>query len=176
MPCYLSPPRCGAVADGGAGSRGRRAGRRELTPLIRLSAFEGTQLPTATRCRWTPTGGTGFDKIGCTVRQPVGVVVAITPFDFPSRLVLHKIGPAPAAGNAGVLKPARSTPLTALALAACFVDAGLPEGVLSVLTVPGRLARRPAPDPPGRKVSFSGLTGIGERIAARTGVSGTPPT
>ena len=120
--------------------------------------------------------GTGFDKIGCTVRQPVGVVVAITPFDFPSRLVLHKIGPAPAAGNAGVLKPARSTPLTALALAACFVDAGLPEGVLSVLTVPGRLARRPAPDPPGRKVSFSGLTGIGERIAARTGVSGTPPT
>ena len=63
--------------------------------------------------------------------------MAITPFNFPSLLVLHKIAPALAAGNAVILKPARNTPLTALALAACFVDAGLPEGVLSVLTGPG---------------------------------------
>ena len=71
------------------------------------------------------------------MRQPVGVVVAITPFNYPALLVLHKLAPALAAGNAVVLKPARTTPLTALALAACFVDAGLPEGVLSVLTGPG---------------------------------------
>ena len=65
------------------------------------------------------------------------VVVAITPFNYPSLLVLHKVAPALAAGNAVVLKPARTTPMTALALAACFVDAGLPEGVLSVLTGAG---------------------------------------
>ena len=104
--------------------------------LIRLSAFEGTQLYGDT-LPLDANKGTGFDKIGFTVRQPVGVVVAITPFNFPSLLVLHKIAPALAAGNAVVLKPARNTPLTALALAACFVDAGLPEGVLSVLTGPG---------------------------------------
>ena len=63
--------------------------------------------------------------------------MAITPFNYPALLVLHKIAPALAAGNAVVLKPARTTPLTALALAACFVDAGLPDGVLSVLTGPG---------------------------------------
>jgi hypothetical protein len=77
--------------------------------------------------------GTGQDKAGFTLRRPCGVVVAITPFNYPASLVLHKLAPALAAGNAVVLKPATSTPLTALALAGCFVDAGLPEGVLSVL-------------------------------------------
>ena len=138
--------------------------------LIRLSAFEGTQLYGDT-LPLDANKGTGFDKIGFTVRQPVGVVVAITPFNYPSLLVLHKIGPALAAGNAVVLKPARNTPLTALALAACFVDAGLPEGVLSVLTGPGgALGDTLVADPRVRKVSFTGSTGIGERIAARAGV------
>src|SRR5882757_5505923 len=138
--------------------------------LIRLSAFEGTQLYGQT-LPLDANKGTGFDKIGFTIRQPVGIVVAITPFNFPSLLVLHKIGPALAAGNAVVLKPARNTPLTALALAACFVDAGLPEGVLSVLTGPGgALGDTLVSDPRVRKVSFTGSTGIGERITARAGV------
>ena len=85
--------------------------------------------------------------------------------------MLHKIAPALAAGNAVILKPARTTPLTALALAECFVDAGLPEGVLSVLTGPGgALGDLLVADPRVRKVSFTGSTGIGERIAARAGV------
>ena len=138
--------------------------------LIRLSAFEGTQLY-GESLPLDANRGTGFDKIGFTVRQPVGIVVAITPFNFPALLVLHKIAPALAAGNAVVLKPARTTPLTALALAACFVDAGLPEGVLSVLTGPGgSLGDVLVADPRVRKVSFTGSTGIGERIAARAGV------
>ena len=138
--------------------------------LIRLSAFEGTQLYGDT-LPLDANKGTGFDKIGFTVRQPVGIVVAITPFNFPSLLVLHKIAPALAAGNAVVLKPARNTPLTALALAECFVDAGLPEGVLSVLIGPGgALGDLLVADPRVRKVSFTGSTGIGERIAARAGV------
>src|SRR5215212_9521314 len=138
--------------------------------LIRLSAFEGTQLYGDT-LPLDANKGTGFDKIGFTVRQPVGVVVAITPFNYPSLLVLHKIGPALAAGNAVVLKPARNTPLTALALAACFVDAGLPEGVLSVLTGPGgTLGDALVGDPRVRKISFTGSTATGERITRMAGV------
>jgi len=138
--------------------------------LIRLSAFEGTQLYGQT-LPLDANRGTGFDKIGFTVRQPVGIVVAITPFNYPALLVLHKIAPALAAGNAVILKPARATPLTALALAACFVDAGLPDGVLSVLTGPGgELGDLLVSDSRVRKVSFTGSTGVGARIAARAGV------
>lgn len=138
--------------------------------LIRLSAFEGTQLYGDT-LPLDANRGTGLDKIGFTVRQPVGIVVAITPFNYPALLVMHKVAPALAAGNAVVLKPARNTPLTAFALAACFVEAGLPEGVLSVLTGPGGvLGDVLVSDPRVRKVSFTGSTGVGERIAARAGV------
>ncbi len=97
--------------------------------------------------------------------------MAITPFNYPALLVLHKLAPALAAGNAVVLKPARNTPLTALAIAACFVDAGLPEGVLSVVTGPGgELGDALVSDPRVRKISFTGSTGIGERITRLAGV------
>jgi len=104
--------------------------------LIRLAAFEGTQLY-GDALPLDANRGTGLEKIGFTIHQPVGIVVAITPFNYPALLVMHKLAPALAAGNAVVLKPARTTPLTALALARCFTDAGLPEGVLSVLAGPG---------------------------------------
>jgi acyl-CoA reductase-like NAD-dependent aldehyde dehydrogenase len=85
--------------------------------------------------------------------------------------VLHKLAPALAAGNAVGLKPARTTPLTALELAACFVDAGLPEGVLSVLTGPGgTLGDALVGDPRVRKISFTGSTATGERITRVAGV------
>ncbi|TQM58008.1 aldehyde dehydrogenase family protein [Humibacillus xanthopallidus] len=138
--------------------------------LIRLAAFEGTQLY-GDSLPLDANPGTGFDKVGFTVRQPVGVVVAITPFNYPSLLVLHKVAPALAAGNAVVLKPARTTPLTALALAACFVDAGLPEGVLSVLTGPGGdLGDALVSDPRVNKISFTGSTLVGTRITQLAGV------
>jgi acyl-CoA reductase-like NAD-dependent aldehyde dehydrogenase len=138
--------------------------------IIRLSAFEGVHLY-GDSLPLDASRGTGLDKIGFTVRQPCGVVAAISPFNYPALLVLHKLGPALAAGNAVVLKPARSTPLTALALAACFVDAGLPEGVLSVLTGPGGvLGDALVSDPRVRKVSFTGSTATGERITRVAGV------
>lgn len=138
--------------------------------LIRLAAFEGTQLY-GDSLPLDANPGTGYDKVGFTVRQPVGVVVAITPFNYPSLLVLHKVAPALAAGNAVVLKPARTTPLTALALAACFVDAGLPEGVLSVLTGPGgELGDALVSDPRVNKISFTGSTPTGTRITQLAGV------
>ena len=97
--------------------------------------------------------------------------MAITPFNYPALLVLHKLAPALAAGNAVVLKPARTTPLTALELAACFVDAGLPEGVLSVLTGSGgTLGDALVSDPRVRKISFTGSTATGEHITRMAGV------
>nr|WSY56930.1 aldehyde dehydrogenase family protein [Streptomyces sp. NBC_00886] len=138
--------------------------------IIRLAAFEGAHLYGDT-LPLDANRGTGHDKIGFTLRQPCGVVVAITPFNYPALLVLHKLAPALAAGNAVVLKPARTTPLTALALAACFVEAGLPEGVLSVLTGPGGvLGDALVSDPRVRKISFTGSTRTGEHITRMAGV------
>src|ERR1700712_2563363 len=138
--------------------------------MIRLAAFEGTQLY-GDSLPLDANLGTGYDKVGFTVRQPVGVVVAITPFNYPALLVLHKLAPALAAGNSVVLKPARTTPLTALALAACFVDAGLPEGVLSVLTGSGaELGDTLVSDPRVNKISFTGSTATGTRITQLAGV------
>jgi acyl-CoA reductase-like NAD-dependent aldehyde dehydrogenase len=91
------------------------------------------------------TGGTvpmeasvsGAGKLGVMLRVPFGVVGAISPFNFPLNLVAHKLGPAIAAGNSVVLKPAGQTPISALKLAAILVEAGLPEGWLSVVPGPG---------------------------------------
>jgi glyceraldehyde-3-phosphate dehydrogenase (NADP+) len=138
--------------------------------IIRLAAFEGSQLYGST-LTLDAHKGTGLEKLGFTLRQPVGVVVAISPFNYPALLVLHKIAPALAVGNSVVLKPARTTPLTALALAQCFYDAGLPEGVLQVITGSGGvLGDALVMDPRVRKVSFTGSTATGTHIAGVAGV------
>lgn len=138
--------------------------------IIRLSAYEGAQLYGAT-LPLDANNGTGQEKIGFTLRQPVGIVVAISPFNYPALLVLHKIAPALASGNAVILKPARSTPLTALALAQCFLDAGLPAGVLSVLTGSGaELGKALVADKRARKISFTGSTATGEYISSIAGI------
>lgn len=138
--------------------------------IIRLAAYEGAQLYGET-LPLDANKGTGFDKIGFTIKQPVGVVVAIAPFNYPALLVLHKLAPALAAGNSVVLKPARATPLTAIAIAQCFIDAGLPEGVLSVVTGSGALLGDAlVSDKRVRKVSFTGSTATGEHIAKTAGV------
>jgi glyceraldehyde-3-phosphate dehydrogenase (NADP+) len=138
--------------------------------IIRLSAFEGSQLY-GDSLPLDANKGTGFDKIGFTIHQPVGVIVAISPFNYPALLVLHKIAPALAAGNAVVLKPARATPLTALAVAQCFVDAGLPDGVLNVVTGGGSdVGDALVRDRRVRKISFTGSTSVGEHIASIAGV------
>ena len=84
---------------------------------------------------------------------------------------MHKVAPALAAGNAVVLKPAETTPLTALALAQCFVDAGLLPEVLSVVTGHGdEIGDLLVADPRIRKVSFTGSSALGDRIARTAGV------
>jgi acyl-CoA reductase-like NAD-dependent aldehyde dehydrogenase len=80
---------------------------------------------------------TGAGKLGIVIRVPYGVVGAISPFNFPLNLVAHKLGPALAAGNAVVLKPAGQTPISAIKLAQILVEAGVPDGWLNVVCGPG---------------------------------------
>jgi acyl-CoA reductase-like NAD-dependent aldehyde dehydrogenase len=138
--------------------------------IIRLASFEGSQLYGST-LPLDANKGTGLEKLGFTLRQPVGVVVAISPFNYPALLVLHKIAPALAVGNSVVLKPARATPLTAIALAKCFTDAGLPEGVLQVVHGAGsELGNALVTDSRVRKISFTGSTATGSHISSVAGI------
>jgi len=105
-----------------------------------------------------------------TVRDPIGVVVAIGPFNFPLNLLSHKIAPALAAGNPVVVKPTSAAPFTALRLAEHLTEAGVPGGVLNVVIGPGD----PVGDvlvehPRTRLVSFTGSSAVGKRIAERAG-------
>jgi aldehyde dehydrogenase (NAD+) len=104
-----------------------------------------------------------------TRREPLGVVAAITPFNFPMVLTCSKVAPALAAGNTIIHKPASDTPLTALALAQVALDAGVPKGVYNLVTGPGgtlgdALVRNPKVD----KIAFTGSTAVGQNII-RTG-------
>ncbi len=82
---------------------------------------------------------TGAGRFGYTQKEPIGVVGAITPFNFPMNLVAHKLGPAIAVGNSIILKPATQTPLSAFFIARLLEEAGLPKGVLNVVTGRGSL-------------------------------------
>lgn len=100
-----------------------------------------------------------------TLREPVGPCALITPWNFPAVIASWKIGPALACGNTAVVKPASQTPLTALAIADVLTQAGLPEGVLSVLPGPGSTtASALISDPRIAKISFTGSTEIGTRV------------
>jgi acyl-CoA reductase-like NAD-dependent aldehyde dehydrogenase len=108
-------------------------------------------------------GGVDF-----TFREPLGVVGLITPWNFPLAIASWKVGPALAAGNTIVLKPAELTPLTALELERIVVEAGVPEGVFNVVAGKGRVAgERIIEHPDVAKVAFTGSTEVGRRIAAR---------
>ncbi|WP_343033736.1 aldehyde dehydrogenase family protein [Alkalicoccus luteus] len=110
------------------------------------------------------------NRTGYYFRFPIGVVAAITPFNDPLNLVAHKVGPALAAGNAVVVKPATVTPLSALLLAEAFDAAGVPRGFLSVVTGSGReLGDELVSHPAVKMVSFTGGSSAGDRIAEKAG-------
>jgi succinate-semialdehyde dehydrogenase / glutarate-semialdehyde dehydrogenase len=105
------------------------------------------------------------DRRLVTIRQPVGVCAAITPWNFPAAMITRKAGPALAAGCTMVLKPASQTPFTALALAVLAQRAGIPAGVLNVVTGdPQAIADELTSNPIVRKLSFTGSTAIGARL------------
>jgi betaine-aldehyde dehydrogenase len=112
--------------------------------------------------------------IDVTLREPVGVCALITPWNFPAAIASWKIAPALACGNSAVVKPASQTPLTALALADLLMDAGLPEGTLSVVPGPGATtAMALVTDPRVAKISFTGSTEVGVTVmqAAATNIT-----
>jgi acyl-CoA reductase-like NAD-dependent aldehyde dehydrogenase len=109
----------------------------------------------------------GEGKLAFTLRVPVGVIGAISPFNFPLNLVCHKVAPAIAAGCAVVLKPAGQTPLSALALAGILAEAGLPEGWLQVVTGSGQVVgARLVEHPDIAMITFTGSPEVGWGIRA----------
>lgn len=117
-------------------------------------------------------GGKGTaGKMGFTMRVPCGVVAAITPFNFPLNLVCHKVGPALAAGNAVILKPASDTPLSALKLVDILLEAGLPSLAISCITGSGStVGHAICSDQRIRKISFTGSQEVGEQICKVAGL------
>ncbi|MGI8804958.1 MAG: aldehyde dehydrogenase family protein [Thermoleophilaceae bacterium] len=104
--------------------------------------------------------------IDMTFREPLGVVGLIVPWNFPLVIASWKVAPALAAGNTVVLKPAELTPLTALELERIALDAGLPEGVVNVVSGPGSVCgERLVQHPDVAKIAFTGSTAVGRRIA-----------
>ncbi|MCS7171446.1 MAG: aldehyde dehydrogenase family protein [Aquificaceae bacterium] len=112
----------------------------------------------------------GKGKVGFYVREPVGIVSAITPFNFPLNLSMHKVAPALACGNAVILKPSERTPLTPLMLGEVLLEAGLPKGALSILPGYGPVGKAMTTHPDVRVVSFTGSRQVGEIIAKQAGI------
>ncbi len=180
-------PRVAGDGTGGAGAaaargrrRGRRATRDELALLEARNAGKpigdargeiGMVVDTFRYYAGAPerllgdtipvAGGQAF-----TVREPLGVVGLIVPWNFPLTIAAWKLGPALAAGNTVVLKPAELTPLTALRFAELALEAGLPEGVVNVVVGPGRTCgQRLVEHPDVAKIAFTGSTEVGRMIA-----------
>ncbi len=112
----------------------------------------------------------GAGKVGFYVRVPVGLVSAITPFNFPLNLSMHKLAPALACGNAVILKPSERTPLTPLMFAELLLEAGLPPEALSVIPGYGDVGRAMTTHPAVRVVSFTGSKKVGELITRQAGI------
>jgi len=141
--------------------------RAELTygaEFLRWFSEEAVRI--AGRYSVAPSGGTRL----LTMKQPVGPVYAITPWNFPLAMGTRKIGPALAAGCPVVIKPASQTPLTTLALASILAEAGLPDGVVNVITTSASSAVSSGiiSDPRLRKLTFTGSTSVGQKLIAQS--------
>jgi len=113
----------------------------------------------------------GKGRWAMTVREPLGIIGAITPFNYPLNLSLHKIGPAFAAGDGVVHKPSGNTPLSALRLARLIQEAGAPTGAYNIVTGPGgKLGPPLIADPRVAMITFTGSVPVGEQIRAQSGL------
>lgn len=138
--------------------------------FFRWYAEEATRIPG--EFRRTPSGSHNI----LVDHEPIGISVLVTPWNFPAAMATRKIGPALAAGCTVILKPASETPLTAYAMARLADEAGVPPGVINVLTTtqPGPVTSAMLADPRVRKLSFTGSTSVGRTLlaeAAKTVVS-----
>ncbi|HOT03257.1 MAG TPA: aldehyde dehydrogenase family protein [Methanolinea sp.] len=147
------------MMEGGKTISFARTEVQRASETLRVSAEEAKRLGgEVIALDWTP-GNEG--RFAITRRMPVGVVLGIVPFNFPLNLACHKAGPAVAAGNSLVLKPASVTPISALFLGKMLVSAGFPERAISVVPCPGARAGALAADPRVAFVSFTGSPDVG---------------
>jgi acyl-CoA reductase-like NAD-dependent aldehyde dehydrogenase len=141
------------------------------TEILVLSAEEAKRLGSEVVPLDGAPGVTSASQMGFTLRVPCGVVVGISPFNFPLHLVTHKVGPALAGGNAVILKPATDTPLSALKLTQVLLDAGVPaEGIQCLTGSGGEIGDTLVADPRVRKITFTGSRDVGERICKTAGL------
>ncbi len=113
---------------------------------------------------------TGKGRMAITVREPLGVIACITPFNVPLNLALHKVAPALAGGNAVIHKPATKTPLSALRLARTMEEAGVPKGAYNVVTGSGAQIGMALAEHPGvAMLTFTGSPEVGRTIKSRAG-------
>jgi acyl-CoA reductase-like NAD-dependent aldehyde dehydrogenase len=156
------------LEEGKAITEGRLEVGRAVQTFM-LAAEEARRIHGETVPLDASPGGAG--KMGFTLRVPCGVVVAITPFNFPLNLVAHKVAPAIAAGNAVIIKPPSATPLSALKLTEVLLEAGLPPEAISCLTGPGgELGNVLCRDARVRKITFTGSVPVGKRICEMAGI------
>lgn len=127
--------------------------RRNAGEVVPFDAYEGSE-----------------SRQGWFTREPLGLILAITPYNDPLNLVAHKLGPALAGGNAVILKPSELAPLSALKLVQYLVDAGLPEAVVTVATGGAELGKALVAVREVRMVSFTGGFATGEKIAHGAGL------
>ncbi len=149
-------------------------GRTELArciQTIRLSAVEARTLVGDMIAMEGAPGQQG--RFGYTMRVPLGVVAAVTPFNAPLNTLMHKFAPAFAGGNAVVIKPSSSTPLTAFRLVELMREAGVPDGFVSLLYGGGDVVRTLLDQPEVRYIAFTGSTEVGRIIQAQAGLRKT---
>lgn len=139
------------------------------TETFTLSAEEGKRIQ-GTTIPFDASPGQG-GHVGFTIRVPIGVIGAITPFNYPLNLVAHKVAPAIAAGNAVVLKPASYTPLSAVVLCEVLRQAGLPQGYLNLVIGPGNVVGDMLVKHRNiRMLTFTGSLPVGQKIKRDSGI------
>ena len=142
------------IAEGGKPRRNAEGEIARAIETIRISAEEAVRIGGEVIPLDRTAAGAG--RIGIVQRFPVGIVLGITPFNFPLNLACHKLGPAVASGNAIILKPASVTPFTSLLLGRLLIEAGYPPDAVSVLPCRSELAEMLAVDPRIGCISFTG--------------------
>ncbi|MCY0879969.1 MAG: aldehyde dehydrogenase family protein [Firmicutes bacterium] len=170
--------RLGAEAESFARTLAQEAGKPVRDARVEVARAQQTLRYAAVAARTLKgeevpiRGNPGVEnRLAFTVRKPYGVVLAITPFNFPLNLALHKVAPALAAGNAVILKPAPATPLTALKLARLLESAGLPPGWLNVVTGSRPEVGEWLVSHPGvNLISFTGSAAVGQIIRRNAGL------
>lgn len=157
------------AAEAGKALKYARAEVDRAVSTFTIAAEEAKRLHGETIPMDAVPSGEGY--FGFYLRRPVGVVVAIAPFNFPLNLVAHKVAPALAAGNSLVLKPASTTPISAVRLCQVLVEAGLPPGAINLVVGPGgTVGEWLVADRRVAKVTFTGSPAVGRRITQVAGI------